>query len=74
MLGNDFLFKFTLKMHSLRKTSVLSRLDLNQNRHFVEPDLGPNCLQKLTAVGTSMQRIYSGFNMKTVNFPTLLMR
>ena len=32
-------------------------LDQDQARHFVEPDLGPNCLQKLSADDTSMQKL-----------------
>ena len=26
--------------------SESNRLDLDQDRHFVDPDLGPNCLQR----------------------------
>ena len=32
---------------------VSNSLDQDQARHFVEPDLGPNCLQRLSADGTS---------------------
>ena len=28
-------------------------LDPDQNRHYVSPDLGPNCLQRLSADDTS---------------------
>ena len=31
--------------------------DPDQARHFVGPDLCPNCLQRLSADGTSKQRI-----------------
>ena len=31
--------------------------DLDQARHFVGPDLGPNCLQKLSADDTSSTHI-----------------
>ena len=31
-------------------------LDLDQARHFVRFDLGPNCLQKLSADNTSWER------------------
>ena len=34
-------------------------LDPDQARHFVGPDLGPNCLQRLTVDGTSGQRVNS---------------
>ena len=30
-------------------------MDLDQARHFVRPDLGPNCLQRLSADDTSRQ-------------------
>ena len=32
-------------------------LDPGQARHFVGPDLGPNCLQMLSTDGTSRQRV-----------------
>ena len=32
-------------------------LDLDQARHFVGPDLGPNCLQRLTADDTCRQSV-----------------
>ena len=32
--------------------SVLKSLDSDRARHFVRPDLGPNCLQKLSADDT----------------------
>ena len=35
---------------SFRNTILVSnRLDLDQNQHFVCPDLGPNCFQRLSA-------------------------
>ena len=34
-------------------------LDPDQARHFVGPDLGPNCLQRLSADNTSRQRVLS---------------
>ena len=41
-----------------RNTIILSTsLDQDQARHFVGPDLGPNCLQKLSAYDTSRQRV-----------------
>ena len=33
------------------------RLDPDQNRRFVEPGLGPNCLQKLLSDDTGRQRV-----------------
>ena len=35
---------------------VSNSLDSNQARRFVGPDLGPNCLQRLSADDTSRQR------------------
>ena len=32
-------------------------LDLDQARHFVGPDLDPNCFQRLSADDTSRQRV-----------------
>ena len=34
-------------------------LDPDQARHFVVPDLGPNCLQKLSADDNSRYRVNS---------------
>ena len=36
---------------------VSNGLDQDQTRHFVGPDLGPNCLQRLSADDTSRQRV-----------------
>ena len=33
-------------------------LDPDQARHYVGPDLDPNCLQRLSADDTSSQRVY----------------
>ena len=32
-------------------------LDLDQTKHFVGPDLGPNCLQRLSTDDTRGQRV-----------------
>ena len=32
-------------------------LDLDQAQHFVRPDLGPNCLQRLSADDTRRQSV-----------------
>ena len=34
-------------------------LDPDQARHFVGPDLGPNCLQRLSTDGTNRQILYA---------------
>ena len=41
----NFFFKNSFR-YTIR---VSNTLDLDQALHFVGPDLGPNCLQKLTA-------------------------
>ena len=45
------LFKINFSIISLRNTiiRVSNSLDPDQARHFVGPDLDPNCLQKLSA-------------------------
>ena len=51
---NTFDTKSTFLKSSFRNTiRVSNSLDTDQNRHFVWPDLGPNCLQRLSADGTS---------------------
>ena len=50
----DFFSKSTFSKNSFRNTiRVSNSLDQDQVRHFVGPDLGPNCLQKVSAEGTS---------------------
>ena len=45
----DFFSKSTFSKNSFRNTiRVSNSLDPDQARHFVGPDLGPNCLQKLS--------------------------
>ena len=39
-------------------------LDPDQARHFVGPDLGPNCLQRLSADNTSRPLAGKEFNTK----------
>ena len=36
---------------------VSNSLDPDQARHYVRPDLGPNCLQRLSVDDTSRQRV-----------------
>ena len=36
-------------------------LDPDKARHYVRPDLGPNCFQRLSADNTSGQRVRRGF-------------
>ena len=48
-----FFFIFIIFKNTM---SVLNNLDPGQVRHFVGPDLGPNCLPKLSADHTSKLR------------------
>ena len=38
-------------------SKLSNRLDPDQARYFVGPDLGPTCLQKLSADDTSKRRV-----------------
>ena len=50
----DFFSKLTFSKKSFRNIIRLSNgLDPDQDRHFVGPDLGTNCLQRLSADGES---------------------
>ena len=54
LLSTDFFFS----KNSFRNTiSVSNRLDPDQVLHFVGSDLGPNCLQKLSAEDTSRYKM-----------------
>ena len=47
----DFFFKINLFdfSHEHIRAKVLNTLDPDQDRHSVDADLGPNCLQRLSA-------------------------
>ena len=50
--------KLTFSKNSFKNTiRVSNNLDPDQDRHFVEPDLGPSRLQQLSADDTSWQRV-----------------
>ena len=50
--------KLTLSKNSLRFTiKVANSLHSDQTRHFVGPDLDPNCLHRLSADDTGGQRV-----------------
>ena len=50
--------KIIVSNYSFRNTiRVSNSLEPDQARHFVGPDLGPNCLQRLSADDTSRQRV-----------------
>ena len=56
-------FKINIFSNSFGNTiRVSNSLDPDQSRHFVGPDLGPNCLQKLPADGASRQRVTSSLS------------
>ena len=42
-------------------------LDPNQAQHFVQPDLGPNCLQMLSANNIGKQRVKVGIVFRKLN-------
>ena len=49
-------FKINFLENSFKNTIRVSKsLDPDQARHFVRPDMGPNCLQRLSADGTRRQ-------------------
>ena len=53
----DFFLEFTFSTKSFRNTiSVSNCLDPDQDRHSVGPDLGPNCLQRLSADDESCRK------------------
>ena len=52
-----FFLKIIHLKNSLRNIRVSNSLDPDQARRFVGPDLGPNCLQILSGVDTSKQRV-----------------
>ena len=78
MLGNFLAFyrlliffsKSSFSKNYFRNTiRVSNSLDPDQARHFVGPDLGPNCLQRLSADNTSKRRAKVGMVFGKVNLP-----
>ena len=50
------LFKLSSFKNSFRNTNRVSKdLDPDQDRHSIGPDLGPNCLQRLSADDRSLR-------------------
>ena len=47
---------------------VLNSLDPDQARHYVVPDLGPNCLQRLSVNNTSRQKLKGTCNTVYFSF------
>ena len=56
-MSADFFSESTFINNSFRNTRVSKSLDPDQARHFVWHDLGPNCLQKLSANDTIVGKI-----------------
>ena len=46
LLPADFFFKKIFQVHHIYKSA--KQLDPDQDRHYVGPDLGPICLQRLS--------------------------
>ena len=64
MLGDFACFFLSIFFFKINFSKILSgipsvsySLDPDQARHFVGPDLDPNCLQQMTKVTTSSQRV-----------------
>ena len=50
LLSADFFFNINFSKNSVRNTIIVSNgLEPDQDRQNVGPDLGPNCLQRLSA-------------------------
>ena len=50
LLSSDFFQNYFFSKKSFRNTFRVSNgLDSDQDQHFVSPDMGPNCLQRLAA-------------------------
>ena len=57
LLSADFFSKSFSKNSFRNSTRVSNSLDPDRARHFVRSDLGPNCLQMLSADDTRRQRV-----------------
>ena len=70
-----FFFKIIFLKKSFRNIiKVSNRLDPYQVRHFVGPDLGLNCLQRLSADLTSKQRVIVGVVFGMLNWKLLVIQ
>ena len=76
MLGNFSVFcsllifsKSSFSKNSFSSTiRVSNSSDPNQAQHFVRHDLGPKCLQRLSAGDTNKQRVKVGVGFKKSEF------
>ena len=59
-----FIFKIDFFQKSSFENSIRApnSLDQDQDRHLVCPDLGPNYLQRLSAIDTNRQRVRYNMN------------
>ena len=66
----DFFSKTTFSKNYFRNTiRVSNSLDPDQARQYVGPDLGPNCLQRLSADDNSRQNVAALSQLqRTTNF------
>ena len=68
MSSADFYSKSYFLKKKIRNTTRMSNsLDPDQSLHVVGPDLGPNCLQRLSVDHTSRQRVKVGMVFGKVN-------
>ena len=61
-----FKIDFLKKIIQENYQSVSNGLETDQDRHHVGPDLGPNCLQKLTTDSKGRASAMIGLSMKIV--------
>ena len=56
LLSADFFSKLPFSNNSFRNTIRVSNgLDTDKDQHYVGPDLGPNCLERLSADNKNCQ-------------------
>ena len=70
MLGNftyafcqRFFSRLTFKKSFRNTFGVTNNLDPDQARHFVGPDLDPNCLQRLSSEDSARQRLHRSITL-----------
>ena len=55
--SSDFWLDYSAKKSGMYTIRVSTSLDLDQTWHFAGPDLGPNCLQGLSAAGKEIKAV-----------------
>ena len=59
MLSADFFPKSTFSKKNIQEYLQSGKqFESRSGQHFVRPDLGPNCLERLSADETSRQRVH----------------